>query len=118
MDASLWKTMDESENVGLSLCPPLYDKDFGAQGFFTIYRNLFLRLAAEENNFLDKPMEYPNFGKSSWSWASSKAGSAADDGSEPVRNFYNTWMAFSTAKDFAWRDLWNTAEAPDRRVRR
>ncbi len=118
MDASLWKAMDESENVRLHFHVANHDTKCVLQGFFTIYGNLFLRLAAEENNFLDKPMVYPSFGKSAWSWSNSKGGNTDESESESVRDFYNAWMSFSTAKDFAWRDLWNPSEAPDRRVRR
>ncbi|KAG8940229.1 hypothetical protein FRC04_005474 [Tulasnella sp. 424] len=101
MDASIWKAMDDSDS-----------------GFFTIYRNLFTRLAYEENNFNEHPVDYPSFGTSSWTWTGS--GSHPDSRSPPeaARKFYNAWLSFSTAKDFVWKELWNVGEAPDRRVRR
>ncbi|KAG9018041.1 hypothetical protein FRB90_012544 [Tulasnella sp. 427] len=102
MDASIWKTMDDSDS-----------------GFFTIYRNLFTRLAYEENNFNEQNVDYPSFGTSSWPWtASSGLSSDLNTPREAARTFYNAWLSFSTAKDFAWKDLWNVAEAPDRRARR
>ncbi|KAG8934520.1 hypothetical protein FRC00_012084 [Tulasnella sp. 408] len=101
MDASIWKAMDDSDS-----------------GFFTIYRNLFTRLAYEENNFNEHPVDYPNFGTSSWTWTGSGPSPDSRSPPEAVRKFYNAWLSFSTAKDFVWKELWNVGEAPDRRVRR
>lgn len=93
-DATVWSDFDDSEN-----------------GFFTIYRNLFTRLAQEEN--LISQIEYPSFGDASWPWSIPKSTN------EPAaRNFYNAWINFATLKDFIWMEQWNLAEAPDRRVRR
>ncbi|KAG8213198.1 hypothetical protein J3R82DRAFT_11663 [Butyriboletus roseoflavus] len=80
------------------------------QGFFTLYRNLFSRLAQEETMLSD--IEYPQFGYSTWFWTS------AMTPSEAVKNFYNAWLNFSTLKEFMWMDHYNTADAPDRRIRR
>lgn len=80
------------------------------QGFFTLYRNLFSRLTQEENMLSDA--EYPQFGYSTWSWTS------LTTPSEAVKNFYNAWLNFSTLKEFMWMDLYNTVDAPDRRIRR
>ncbi|KAG8933200.1 hypothetical protein FRC01_010546 [Tulasnella sp. 417] len=101
MDASIWKTMDDSDS-----------------GFFTIYRNLFTRLAYEENNFNEHPVDYPSFGNSSWTWTGSGPSPDSRSPPEAARKFYNAWLSFSTAKDFVWKELWNVGEAPDRRVRR
>ncbi|KAG9047348.1 hypothetical protein FS837_002509 [Tulasnella sp. UAMH 9824] len=101
MDASIWRAMDDSDS-----------------GFFTIYRNLFTRLAYEENNFNEHPVDYPNFGTSSWTWTGSGPSPDSRSPPEAVRTFYNAWLSFSTAKDFVWKELWNVGEAPDRRVRR
>lgn len=92
-DATRWSAFDDGEN-----------------GFFTLYRNLFSRLAQEEN-FLDA-LEYPSFGYSTWTWASSERPS------EAARHFYNAWINFSTMKEFAWMEKYNATEAPDRRIRR
>ncbi|KAF8339696.1 DnaJ domain-containing protein [Cantharellus anzutake] len=92
-NANTWSTMDE-----------------GSQGFFTIYGNLFRRVAFEESQH-SSDGEYPEFGKPAWTWASATEGMAA-------RDFYNAWSSFSTAKDFSWKDKWNLADAPDRRTRR
>ncbi|TCD62894.1 hypothetical protein EIP91_006251 [Steccherinum ochraceum] len=90
--------------------------DDGPDSFYTLYRNLFSRLAHEESLFDEslQSADLPSFGDSSWSWTAvskAEAGNAA-------RTFYNYWLHFSTAKDFAWKDQWDLAEAPDRRIRR
>ena len=82
------------------------------QGFYTLYRNLFGRLAQEEAVISE--IEYPSFGYSTWPWAAE----AKADNTEAARRFYNAWLNFSSMKDFTWMEQWNTAEAPDRRVRR
>ncbi|KAJ3509056.1 hypothetical protein NLJ89_g5417 [Agrocybe chaxingu] len=94
-DATAWSTLDDGDN-----------------SFFTIYRNLFLRLATEEAQWASE-IDYPSFGQSTWSWSIPK-----QEGLECARNFYAVWMNFSTEKDFSWTDPWNISEAPDRRVRR
>ncbi|KIM26299.1 hypothetical protein M408DRAFT_16971 [Serendipita vermifera MAFF 305830] len=96
MNPTLWKGMDDSDT-----------------GFFTIYRNLFVRLALEEAQHSDGVDNWPNFGDSSWPWI------ALDkDDDRAARRFYNTWLSFSTEKEFSWMDQWNLSEAPDRRTRR
>ncbi|TFK40071.1 hypothetical protein BDQ12DRAFT_601907 [Crucibulum laeve] len=84
----------------------------GDNSFFTIYRNLFARLQAEEAT-LSQDASWPSFGYSTWSWTLSK-----DDEQSDARSFYNIWTNFATEKDFSWTDQWNLSEAPDRRVRR
>ncbi|KAH9068222.1 DnaJ-domain-containing protein [Lactarius deliciosus] len=80
--------------------------------FFTIYRNLFDRLAREER--LSNTVEFPSFGYSTWDWAAP----SKERPSEAARHFYNFWLNFTTDKEFAWSDQWNISEAPDRQVRR
>lgn len=82
------------------------------QGFFTIYRNLFDRLAKEEH--LSSTGAFPSFGYSTWDWAAS----SKELPSQAARHFYNFWLNFTTDKEFAWSDQWNVTEAPDRQVRR
>ncbi|KIK63210.1 hypothetical protein GYMLUDRAFT_41536 [Collybiopsis luxurians FD-317 M1] len=91
-------------------------KEFGddGDGFFAIYRNLFARLEAEEKLASDDQVHLPSFGYSHWPWAPKNKGEEAT----AARTFYNAWINFTTAKDFAWSDSWNISEAPDRRVRR
>ncbi|KAI5121238.1 hypothetical protein M0805_007245 [Coniferiporia weirii] len=94
------------------------DFDDNDSGFFMLYRNLFARLAADECAFTSRnPSDYPSFGYSTWTWSGVK--SESQSGSlEGARFFYNSWLGFATAKDFAWVESWSTAEAPDRQVRR
>ncbi|KAL4066764.1 DnaJ-domain-containing protein [Scleroderma citrinum] len=92
-DTSRWTAFDDSEN-----------------GFFTLYRNLFSRLAQEEN--LISEIEYPSFGYLAWRWVSSQSRT------ECARDFYAAWVNFSTMKEFTWMDQYNTTDAPDRRLRR
>ncbi|KAJ6494641.1 hypothetical protein C8R47DRAFT_1116637 [Mycena vitilis] len=92
-DSSIWSGVDDGEN-----------------SFFTIYRSLFARLQAEEALISDAP--YPSFGYPGWTWA------PANKTSDGARTFYAAWTNFATAKEFAWSDQWNLAEAPDRRIRR
>jgi len=82
------------------------------QTVFTLYRNLFARLGAEEP-VLSTGVDYPSFGYPTWPWA------AADKStSDQVKFFYAFWMNFATEKEFSWFDQWDLTEAPDRRVRR
>ncbi|KAI0259852.1 hypothetical protein BC834DRAFT_832723 [Gloeopeniophorella convolvens] len=85
----------------------------GENSFFTIYRNLFDRLAHDEK--LYGGAEFPSFGRSTWGWS---APQSSERPSEAARLFYNFWLNFATEKDFFWSEQWNLSEAPDRRVRR
>ncbi|CAE6512485.1 unnamed protein product [Rhizoctonia solani] len=101
-DATLVTSMDDSK-----------------YGFFTIYRGLFDRLSAEEatwSSLNGVSIEYPAFGDANTPWVSptKKKG----DDTLYASMFYRAWTSFATAKDFSWHDAWNTAEAPDRRIRR
>ncbi|KAF5382061.1 hypothetical protein D9615_004223 [Tricholomella constricta] len=97
-DATLWSGFDD-----------------GADSFFTLYRNLFERLRAEEAMF-SADADFPSFGYSTWPWAAVDKND--DHEHEAARLFYAAWVNFATAKDFIWSEQWNLAEAPDRRVRR
>lgn len=90
------------------------------QGFFTLYRNLFNRLATDECVFTSHALsDYPSFGSSTWSWSGPSGRNTDGAGAkEGARSFYNFWLGFVTAKDFMWVEQWNVNEAPDRQVRR
>ncbi|KAJ3997840.1 DnaJ domain-containing protein [Lentinula boryana] len=96
-DATLWKDFSDEDD-----------------GFYAIYRSLFVRLEAEEKLVSDDEVYLPSFGYSNWPWAPQ----SKEENSTAARTFYNAWINFATAKDFAWSDSWNLSEAPDRRVRR
>lgn len=95
-DATLWLSFDEDE-----------------YGFFSIYRNLFSRLASEES-YYSTDVDFPSFGTADSPWSASSK--QIDDVS--AKSFYAIWTNFSTNKDFAWYDKWNVGDAPDRRTRR
>ncbi|KAF8638701.1 hypothetical protein AX17_001996 [Amanita inopinata Kibby_2008] len=95
-DTTLWSSFDDNE-----------------YGFFSIYHNLFARLAVEETCFSEDIL-YPSFGSATSPWTNSSDGRDA----ESAKPFYTIWMNFATAKDFSWCDRWNLGDAPDRRVRR
>lgn len=95
LDPSIWSGFGDEEN-----------------NFFTIYRNLFDRLASDELHYAEA--EFPSFGYATWGWAAQ----SKERPSEAARLFYNFWLNFATAKDFTWFDQWNILEAPDRHVRR
>ena len=85
------------------------------QSFFTIYRNLFNRLAHDESQWSNKPASsYPQFGTSTWPFIPA----SEDDASTAARTFYNFWLNFATSKDFSWENQWELNDAPYRRVRR
>lgn len=79
-------------------------------GFFTSLREVFERLAREEQLCADysnnEVPDYPSFG------------SAEDDYNNVVKPFYDQWAGFTTRKSFSWKELYRLSEAPDRRVRR
>lgn len=97
----------------LALFPKLsgrIDYSDSSTGFFSTLREMFDRLAHEENlaaeyQDLDQP-SYPPFGQS------------GDEFDPTVRSFYAEWTNFSTKKTFSWKEVYRYSEAPDRRVRR
>ncbi|CAL1715733.1 unnamed protein product [Somion occarium] len=82
--------------------------------FFTIYRNLFDRLAHDESQFQSEPIVLPSFGYSTWRWTEA----SKNESDQAARTFYNYWLHFVTAKDFSWVEQWHANEAPERRIRR
>jgi DnaJ homolog subfamily A member 5 len=95
----------------VNLCTELY-LILSIQSFFTIYRNLFSRLAHDESLISDT--SYPSFGSSTWPWTAA----TKTTGDESAKVFYSSWINFSTAKEFTWMDRYNLSDAPDRRNRR
>ncbi|OSX59062.1 hypothetical protein POSPLADRAFT_1075842 [Postia placenta MAD-698-R-SB12] len=86
--------------------------DDGENSFFTIYRNLFSRLAHDESQYVDVP--YPSLGHPTSPWVPA----SKDEKDAAARTFYTFWLNFATNKDFHWEDGWDVSQAPDRRVRR
>ncbi|RIA88957.1 DnaJ domain-containing protein [Glomus cerebriforme] len=88
--------------------------DDSTTGFYTVYRKIFQKLAEEEEDaYLNDRGEdaddfhpYPSFGDSTI---------PIDlDDSNPIKNFYTSWLNFSTQKSFKWFDKFRLSEAPDR----
>ncbi|KAL8783793.1 MAG: hypothetical protein Q9195_009275 [Heterodermia aff. obscurata] len=81
-----------------------------SHGFFSVLRNSFDTIAREEIMAGEwqglECIEYPSFGHSD------------DKYEDVVRPFYTVWNGFATTKTFSWMDVYKTADAPDRRVRR
>ena len=50
--------------------------------------------------------------------AAPKFGDSMSSYPENVRVFYNYWINFSSGRSFAWKDVYNTTQAPNRDVRR
>ena len=115
MDSSIYNGFHDAEGVGINIYTSCWHAQPFFQGFFSIYRNLFSRLAHDESLWGEHPLEdYPQFGDSSWPWAPA----SKHDAPTAARTFYAFWTNFVTAKDFSWFDQWELIEAPDRRVRR
>lgn len=76
----------------------------GETGFYTVYREVFGKIAAEDRPYLDDPTEVPSFGDSHSSYE------------EVVQPFYGYWQSYCTAKSFAWLDRYDVRTAPNRRV--
>lgn len=77
-----------------------------AEGFYTVYRDVFEKLATEDIEYMDDPEEYetiPNFGKSS-------------SNTEFMLKFYNYWESYCTKKSFVWLYTHNINEIRDRRI--
>lgn len=82
-----------------------YDGYSGARGFFSVFADMFDRLAredddaAEKNPDCDYQKTFPPFGGEDADWST-------------VREFYNVWEAFSSRQTFAYVDKWNVADVP------
>lgn len=80
-----------------------------ADGFYTIYREVFDKLATEDIEFLDSPDEFdeiPTFGKSSSDYVT------------VVGPFYAYWQSYCTKKSYSWLCPHNISEIRDRRILR
>jgi DnaJ family protein A protein 5 len=86
----------------------------GPRGFYSVYDDLFQRLAKQEaeargaraeRRDASPPPPLPRFGLSGGRWPE-------------VGVFYAEWSGFATAKEFSWADEYNPAAAPNRQVRR
>jgi DnaJ family protein A protein 5 len=69
------------------------------QGFFAVFRAAFSQLGAEEKT------RTPSFGDSTTPYPE-------------VDAFYSFWTCFTTARTFAFEDIWHLKDAPNSRYRR
>ena len=78
-----------------------------AQGFYTVYANVFEIITKEDAEFADgQDLEVPEFGTST------------SDYEEVVQPFYAHWQSYSTLKSYVWLEKYDLREAPNRRVQR
>lgn len=76
----------------------------GEKSFYTIYREVFNKLAAEESEYLaENDSSPPEFGKS-------------DSSYEEVKKFYGYWSSFCTKKSYTWLNTYDISEAENRRI--
>ena len=88
--------------------------DNGEGGFFAVYTMVFQQVYEgehqgwiSEGNVEDMPLAYlpTDFGNADTDW-------------EVVCAFYQAWESFTSCLSFAWADVYDTKEAPNRRIRR
>ncbi|NXA11797.1 DJC21 protein, partial [Sapayoa aenigma] len=74
------------------------------KGFFTVYRQVFEKLAKEEMEYMtqEDTEEFPMFGYSQ------------SDYDTVVHPFYAYWQSFCTRKNFAWKEEYDTRQASNR----
>jgi len=78
------------------------EKDDADRNFYTVYRDLFEEIDDEDP--IDE-LERPIFGCQDSEWA-------------VVDEFYAAWEGYSTKRNYASLDQYDTRQAPDRRIRR
>lgn len=79
------------------------------KSFYTVYRNVFEQLAAEDAEFAkdgDSDEEVPGFGDSQSPYE------------DVVGDFYAYWQSYSTKKSYAWLDPYDIREIRNRRILR
>ncbi|CAJ0934854.1 unnamed protein product [Ranitomeya imitator] len=74
------------------------------KGFYAVYRHIFDLIVKEEmeTKINDEGEEYPGFGDSQ------------SDYDTVVHPFYAYWQSFCTAKNFAWKEEYDTRQASNR----
>jgi DnaJ family protein A protein 5 len=84
-----------------STCFTGYEDD--ENGFYAVYRRVFEKLAAEDAPWVkdESDEEIPGFGDSKISY-------------EALRRFYAYWRSYATKRSYAWLDMFNPADAPNR----
>ncbi|KAL7568453.1 hypothetical protein ACA910_012165 [Epithemia clementina (nom. ined.)] len=90
-----------------------YGDDEG--GFFAIYRSVFQNIYEGEDQ--GTRSSGTDGVSSSPDYLSTDFGTSESDWSD-VAAFYQAWESFTSGLNFAWADLYDVKEAPNRRVRR
>ena len=78
------------------------------KGFYTVYREVFNTLAAEDAEFMsgsDEEEDIPLFGKSD------------DDYETVVGPFYAHWSVYTTTRSYSWLDKYNKRQGENRCVK-
>lgn len=98
---------DSGIDIGQYFSSYCYDGyDDSPTGFYTVYCELFKKIADEDKPFMEDDDEIPpEFGKS-------------DSPYSDVHRFYSYWQSYCTKRTFMWLDKYNIMEAPNRRVAR
>ncbi|KAM7345882.1 dnaJ homolog subfamily C member 21 [Cochliomyia hominivorax] len=84
-----------------------YDDD--AKGFYTVYREVFEKIAAEDAEFLHDEEELKNF---------PTFGNSKSNYDEVVGPFYAYWSAYCTKRTYSWLCPYDVKEIKDRRILR
>lgn len=108
-DVFLRQDYDESNSIDLTpyftaSCYKGYGD--GDKGFYTVYKEVFVKIAVEEMEFSEDELDIPDFGKSTSSYYNT------------VHDFYAFWQSFSTKKTYSWLKAFDINMAPNRRVLR
>lgn len=76
--------------------------DDNEKSFYSVYREVFNKIAAEESEYMtEDDEEPPDFGNSQ---------SSFDD----MKNFYDYWLNFCTKKSFSWVYVYDTRDGDNR----
>lgn len=78
----------------------------GEKGFYSVFKEVFIKITVEEMEFSEDEINIPDFGKSTSSYYNT------------VHDFYAFWQSFSTKKTYSWLKAFDINMAPNRRVLR
>lgn len=76
-------------------------------GFYTIYREVFEKIAKEDLEYMENKEEFCNI---------PMFGTSQSDYENIVKPFYDYWSSYSTKKSFVWLDPFKINEIRDRRT--
>lgn len=76
------------------------------KGFYTVYREMFVKIAEEDRLYYEEKTIIPDFGKSD------------SDYENVVALFYAFWLSYCCPRSFVWVEQHDVREANDRYIRR